>query len=106
MSVPIEVSACSVMPGSRWSENACPKLLQDSGSIQCSTPVVQSALEGWVRGAEACKAQQEGQKREREEALYAALEDLRAQLAAHEARAAAVRRHSLDNPARAASSGL
>ncbi len=42
-----------------------------------------------MRGAEACKAEQEGSKREREEALHALLAELRAQLAAHEARAAA-----------------
>ena len=49
-----------------------------------------SALEGWVRGMEAVKSEQEGQKRSREEAAAEALADLQSQLAAHEQRSAAL----------------
>ena len=48
---------------------------------------LQNALEGWVRGMEACKSEQEGQRRQKEEQLYAELEGLKAQLDAHERRA-------------------
>ena len=39
-----------------------------------------------MRGMEACKAEQDGQKREKEEAAAQALEHLRAELDAYEAR--------------------
>ena len=48
---------------------------------------LQNALEGWVRGMEACKSEQEGQRRQKEEQLYAELEGLKGQLDAHERRA-------------------
>ena len=47
-----------------------------------SCMVLQNALEGWVRGMEACKSEQEGQRREKEDQLYAELEGLKAQLEA------------------------
>lgn len=51
----------------------------------------QRALEGWVRGVESAKAEPGGQdRRSREEAAAEALAGLRAQLAAHEQRAAAL----------------
>ena len=40
-----------------------------------------------MRGMEACKSEQEGQRRQKEEQLYAELEGLKAQLDAHERRA-------------------
>ena len=46
----------------------------------------QNALEGWVRGMEACKSEQEGLKREKEEKLYASLEGLKAELDAYRKR--------------------
>jgi len=51
---------------------------------------MQSALEGWVRGMEACKSEQEGQRREKEEQLYHELEGLKAQLDAFERRSSAL----------------
>jgi hypothetical protein len=44
---------------------------------------VQNALEGWVRGMEACKSEQEGLKREKEEQLYESLEGLKSELDAY-----------------------
>ena len=44
---------------------------------------VQNALEGWFRGMEACKSEQEGLKREKEEQLYESLEGLKSELAAY-----------------------
>lgn len=44
---------------------------------------VQNALEGWVRGMEACKSEQEGLKREKEERLYESLEGLKSELDAY-----------------------
>lgn len=44
---------------------------------------VQNALEGWVRGMEACKSEQEGLKREKEEQLYESLEGLKLELDAY-----------------------
>lgn len=41
---------------------------------------MQNALEGWVRGMEACKSEQEGQRREKEDQLYEELEGLKTQL--------------------------
>lgn len=51
---------------------------------------VQNALEGWVRGMEACKSEQEGQRREKEDQLFAELEGLKAQLEDFERRNAAL----------------
>ena len=55
----------------------------------------QNALEGWVRGMEACKSEQEGQRREKEEELYADLEGLKAQLDDFERRNAALHGETL-----------
>ena len=58
-----------------------------AGLEMLSARQLQNALEGWVRGMEACKSEQEGQRRQKEEQLYAELEGLKAQLDAHERRA-------------------
>lgn len=51
---------------------------------------LQNALEGWVRGMEACKAEQEGLKREKEEQLYEQLEGLRAEIATYKSKTSAL----------------
>ncbi len=52
--------------------------------------MVQNALEGWVRGMEACKSEQEGMKREKEEQLYDQLDGLKTELAAYKSKTSAL----------------